>query len=288
MNGFGKLMLILAVVLGTIPAAGQKKEEPARWVMGSSEIRGVSSGITHKDYELIVNLPTGYGKEASRRYPVLYFCDGYYDFPLIVMIYNDQVYDKTAPECILVGFSYKGEISDYGPLRAHDLTPTATPEAPASGGGADYLRVIKSEFIPFIESHYRVDTTFRALGGSSLGGLFTLYAMLTEPGLFKAYISLSPAALWDRASLLILEEQFHQKQKDLPVSLYLTGAEKEFAEVPAFIEGIKFFGNVLKKRDYRGFRYEFRILDDAYHASSKPEGFTRGMQFIFAPLVGKK
>jgi hypothetical protein len=73
----------------------------------------------------------------------------------------------------------------------------------------------------------------------------------------------------------------------LPVSLYLTNAEKEIAEGPAFFEGIKFLGGILKKRDYRGFMYEFRILDDTYHVSSKPEGYTRGMQFIFAPLVGQ-
>lgn len=281
--------IIPLVLLVSFAAPGQKKsEEPRRWVLGASEIKTVSSTITHKDYELIINLPSGYAKETSRRYPVFYFCDGYYDFPLITMIYYDQLFDKTAPECILVGFSYRGENLDYGPLRGHDLTPTAVAEAPTTGGGPDYLRVIESEFIPYVESHYRVDTAFRALGGSSLGGLFTLYAMFTRPTLFKAYIAVSPAAMWDRGWPVIAEEMYHQQHKDLPVSLYMTGAEKEFSESPAFIEGIKFLGNLLKKRDYQGFRYQFRILDDSYHASSKPEGYTRGMQFIFAPLVGQK
>ena len=65
----------------------------------------------------------------------------------------------------------------------------------------------------------------------------------------------------------------------------MTGAEKEFSDNPSFIEGIKFFGQILRKRGYKNFRYEFRVLDDSYHASSKPEGYTRGMQFIFAPLL---
>jgi predicted alpha/beta superfamily hydrolase len=282
----GTLLLFMFVSLSAV--AQRKGEEPRRWVLGASEIRQVSSALTHKEYELVINLPSSYGKETSRRYPVFYFCDGYYDFPLVTMIYYDQLFDGTAPECILVGFSYKGEIADYGPLRTHDLTPTEVPGISGSGGGPDYLKVIESEFIPYVESHYRVDTTFRALGGSSLGGLFTLYAMFTRPTLFKAYVSVSPAAMWDRCWLLITEETYHQTHRDLPVALYLTGAEKEFSGDPAFIEGIKFFGQVLKKRDYDGFRYQFRVLDDSYHASSKPEGYTRGMQFIFEPLVTRK
>jgi len=279
---------LLLVVLVSLSGSAQKKsEEPRHWTIGSSEIRTVSSSITNKDYELIINLPSSYAKETFRKYPVLYFCDGYYDFPLIVMIYNDQLFDRTAPECILVGFSYKGDIADYGPLRGHDLTPTASQESPGSGGGPDYLKVIESEFIPFVESHYRADTSFRALGGSSLGGLFTLYTMLTKPALFKAYVAVSPAAIWDRAMLLLLEESYHRQHAELPVALYMTGAEKEFPEAPAFIEGIRFLGEILKKREYRGFRYQYRILDDSYHASSKPEGYTRGMQFIFAPLMKK-
>ncbi|HMK39383.1 MAG TPA: hypothetical protein VK569_08585, partial [Bacteroidota bacterium] len=77
------LMIILLIALGIFTAAAQNKsQEPRRWVIGSSEIRSVSSKITGKEYELIVNLPSSYDRETSRRYPVFYFCDGYYDFPL--------------------------------------------------------------------------------------------------------------------------------------------------------------------------------------------------------------
>ena len=44
-----------------------------------------------------------------------------------------------------------------------------------------------------MEKNYRVDPGFRALGGSSLGGLFNY------------------------------EEEFHRQHKALPVSLYITG-----------------------------------------------------------------
>jgi predicted alpha/beta superfamily hydrolase len=252
-----------------------------------TEIRTIHSDITGQDYQLIINLPYSYKTDTTKYYPVVYFCDGYYDFALLSMIYGEQIYDKTIKECFMVGFSYKGENLDYGKLRTHDYTPTAVPDAPGSGGAAEFLDVVEKEFIPFMQEHYRVDTSFRALGGSSLGGLFTLYALFSRPQLFNAYISLSPAVLWDRGYLLLLEDSFQKNHTALPVSLYMTGAEKEIAWDPTFLEGIKFFGAVLKKRNYADFRFEYRVLDDSYHSGSKPEGYARGIKFIFEPLMEK-
>jgi predicted alpha/beta superfamily hydrolase len=270
-------------------AYGQRSTETIRWFeMRGTEIREIHSKITNQDYELIINLPYSYRQDTTKRYPAVYFCDGFYDFALLSMIYADQIFDQTIRECFLVGFSYRGKDLDYGKLRTHDYTPTTIKQFPGTGGGPDFLKVVENEFIPFMEKNYRVDPSFRVLGGSSLGGLFVLYAMFTQTNLFNAYIAISPAVGWDNGWLFNTEEEFHARHTDLPVLLYMTGAEKEFADRPAFLEGIKFFGEVLKKRNYEHFRYQFRVLDDAYHASSKPEGYTRGMQFIFAPLVKKQ
>lgn len=263
----------------------QARGEPRKYIIGNSEFREITSKITNQEYELIIALPYTYTQDTAKRYPVVYFCDGFYDFALLAMIYANQIYDQTIRECFLVGFSYKGKNLDYGKLRTRDYTPTALKEAPGTGGGPDFLKVVENEFIPFMEKNYRVDASFRALGGSSLGGLFVLYAMFTRPNLFNAYIAISPGTFWDNGWLFNVEEEFHNRHKDLPVSLYMTGAEKEFADRPAFLESVKFFGAVLKKRDYENFRFQSRVLDDAYHAGSKAEGYSRGMQFIFAPLV---
>ena len=40
-------------------------------------------------------------------------------------ILGGLVYDKFAPEMILVGITYSGENADYDGLRAMDLTPVA-------------------------------------------------------------------------------------------------------------------------------------------------------------------
>ena len=69
--------------------------------------------------------------------------------------------------------------------------------------------------------------------------------------------------------------------------VYMMIAEKEFAEQPAFLECIKFLGAVIQKHHYKNFRYEFRVLDDSYHVGSKPEGYTRGLKFVFEPMLQK-
>jgi hypothetical protein len=251
------------------------------------EIHELTSRITHRDYELIINIPYSYAQNRTKRYPVVYFTDGFYDFPLLSMIYGEQIYDKTITECFMVGFSYKGKDLDYGPLRMHDYTPTKSARYGVGGGAPAFLDVVEKEFIPYMEANFRVDPSWRALGGSSAGGIFALYAMLAKPQLFNAIIAVSPAAAWDNDWLFKFEEAFKQKHKALPLSLYMTGAEKEIPEQPEFLAGIKRFDQVMKARKYEGLRYEYRLLDDAHHSGSKPEGYSRGIQFVFAPLLTK-
>jgi predicted alpha/beta superfamily hydrolase len=136
-----------------------------------------------------------------------------------------------------------------------------------------------------MENNFRVTKSWRGLGGSSAGGMFVLYSMFTNPDLFNAYISISPALELNNNWMFEFENEYYKKNKELSVSLYMTGAEKELPERPNFIKSIIKFDEVLKNRNYENFRYKFRLLDDAYHASSKPEGFTRGLQFIFEPLL---
>jgi len=284
---FSFLSILASLSLSFVTSYAQNSTVDFNGCVVNAQIRDITSKITNKEYELIINLPYSYYKDTLKTYPVVYICDGFYDFALFTSIYGNQIYDKTINECFVVGFSYKGKDLDYGSLRTYEYTPTQIKNFSGTGGGVNFLRVIEEEFIPFMEKNYRVDPSFRALGGSSLGGLFTLFAIFARPGLFNSYMAISPATNWDDDWLFKFEEEFHSGNTDLPISLFMTGAEKEFATQPEFLNGIKRFDQILIKHNYNGFRYKFRILEDAYHAGSKPEGYSRGMQFIFAPLLKK-
>ena len=248
----------------------------------SAQVRDIKSNIMNEEFELIIQLPYNYEKEAPKKYPTLYYCDGFYDAPLWSGIYGVQFYDKTITDCILVGFSYKGPNRDYEKLRARDYTPTDNSNSGAYGNAEKFLQVIENEFIPFIEKNYRADPAFRALGGCSLGGLFPLYVMLSKTDLFNSYIAISPAVQWDNFWLNKLEEYYHNSNNDLAVSLFMSVGEKEGLNEP-----VKKFDEILRSRNYGNFRYKFRVLENTYHAGSKPEGYQRGLQFIFEPLIKK-
>jgi predicted alpha/beta superfamily hydrolase len=248
----------------------------------SAQVREIKSNIMNEEFELIIQLPYNYEKEAPKKYPTLYYCDGFYDAPLWSGIYGVQFYDKTITDCILVGFSYKGTNRDYEKLRARDYTPTDNSNSGAYGNAEKFLQVIENEFIPFIEKNYRADPAFRALGGCSLGGLFPLYVMLSKTDLFNSYIAISPAVQWDNFWLNKLEEYYHNSNNDLAVSLFMSVGEKEGLNEP-----VKKFDEILRSRNYGNFRYKFRVLENTYHAGSKPEGYQRGLQFIFEPLIKK-
>jgi hypothetical protein len=142
--------------------------------------------------------------------------------------------------------------------------------------------VIEHEVIPLVERDYRVHKGYRVLAGSSLGGLFVLYAMLARPGLFAAHVAASPAAQWADDWLLGFEEDFHKRGQTLGGRLFVTAAEEE---IPTFLEGAKRFDARLRQRSLAGLRYEFRIVEGERHAGTKAESYTRGLRFAFAPLA---
>jgi predicted alpha/beta superfamily hydrolase len=73
------------------------------------------------------------------------------------------------------------------------------------GGKADaYGQLVTQELMPWIASEYRVrqDRESTGLGGSSLGGLVSLYLGLRYPAVFGKLALLSPSVWWNHKSIL--------------------------------------------------------------------------------------
>jgi predicted alpha/beta superfamily hydrolase len=233
-------------------------------------------------HQLHVGLPASYTKETSRRYPVVFVTDGYWDFVKISAIEGGLVYDKVAPEFITVGIGYAGENLDYGKMRAWELSPVPMGNSETSGHAADFLRTIETEIIPFIEHEYRADPKHRVMAGASLGGLFTLYAMYTKPDLFEGYIAATPAVVVGNDWLFGYEEAFAKSGRAINARLFVSGGGNES---PNFLGGIKRFDQRIASRNYPGITYQFRIIDGERHAGMQFESYTRGLRFVFAPLA---
>jgi uncharacterized protein len=260
---------------------------PAQTVPGS-QIRVLPKSANGRSYQLYVALPDDYAAHPEKHYPVLYLCDGYWDFNLICGFKGNLIDDKTLPEIIVVGFGYPGENPDFVALREYDYTPVPDPKDPAakkSGHAKEFLSALETEIIPYVEKEFRADAAYRVLGGYSFGGLFALYTLFERPTLFQAYVVPSPACIWAGNWIAQREAEFAARHKALPVRLFLTAAEKEW---PDFRDSTVRFNEQLTSRNYEGFEYKFRLIDDEKHGGTKPESYNRGLRFAFAPLVPKE
>ncbi len=236
----------------------------------------MKSTATGRAYDLYIRKPADYGKNADKKYPVLYLLDGQWDFKLLDSVIGGLVYDKWMPDIVVVGITYSGDHPDYDALRAMDYTPTPG-DRKGSGDGPKFLSFLKADLIPFVEQNYRADPTRRILGGHSLGGLFTLYAMFTDPSLFWGYLVGSPAIPWDNNFVVNQEEEYAKTHKDLPVRLYLAVGGAEQLLTP----GMTFVRTFLA-HDYKGLHWDGRVIEGERHSGVKPEFYNRGLRFMFS------
>jgi len=157
--------------------------------------------------DLIVYLPPGYEEQPSRCFSVLYLHDGQnlFDGTTSFIPGMDWHVGETADRVISTGavepLIIVG-IYNLGEHRIHEYTPTRAPRL--GGGRADrYAKFLLEELKPFVEEHYRtlVGPQRTGLGGSSLGGLVSLYLGLKLPYVFGKLAALSPSVWWNQRVL---------------------------------------------------------------------------------------
>jgi predicted alpha/beta superfamily hydrolase len=240
-----------------------------------TQLRHLRSAATGRDYDIQVSLPADYARNPAARYPVLYVLDGQWDFKLMLSVQGGLVYDRFTPQIIIVGVTWSGANPNYDSLRAMDLTPAATRRLPGSGAAPQFLSFLKDQLIPFVEATYRADPARRVLMGSSFGGLFTLYALFSDPGLFAGYMAGSPALTYAGRAGFALETSYAASHHDLPVRLYIAVGSIEDLANP-----VQEFWGVVRSRNYTGLVLETRVIEGERHSGNKPEAFNRGLRFI--------
>jgi enterochelin esterase-like enzyme len=160
------------------------------------------------DRDVTVYLPPGYDESPERSYPVLYLHDGQNLFdPRTSFIPGrtwqvaetaDAVIEAGEVEpLIIVGIANTGEnrLAEYTPTRDWRL----------GGGDAQrYSDLLTHELLPYIAANYRVleGVQHVGLGGSSLGGLVTLYLGLRHPGVFGRLAAMSPSVWWNHKAIV--------------------------------------------------------------------------------------
>ncbi len=175
------------------------------------------SQLLGRSRDLIIYLPPSYETAVDMRYPVLYLHDGQNLFDSATAFGGAEwEVDETAQKLILDGqiepLIIVG-IYNAGEHRIEEYTPTHDPRQ-KKGGQADlYGRFIVEELKPLIDQRYRTlpGPEYTGLGGSSLGGLATLYLGLKHPRIFSKLVVMSPSVWWDYGVILRLVDALKAK-----------------------------------------------------------------------------
>ena len=199
------LCLLLAGASHARAAPGNSTCKPT--VTGDLCVHTLTSAIFGNERKIRVLLPDGYADAANtdRRYPVLYLLDGQNVFDACLSdvshhewgadeAVNRLVADKTIPPMIVVGVDHAGMQRAHEYLPYKDFVGNPDMEEPAGKQFPDFMA---REVLPLVDGQYRTlqGPANTGIGGSSYGGVASLYAMLAKPNVFGFGLVESPV-LW--------------------------------------------------------------------------------------------
>ena len=168
--------------------------------------RKTRSMFLKEERTVTVWLPPDYRANADRL-PVLYLQDGQNVFDSATAAFGDEwgvdealtklIADNKVPAMIVVAIGNSRE-------RLKEYTFTRDQRFGQGGEGESYLKFLIEELKPFIDQNYRTekDAAGTWIGGSSLGGLFALYAAGKRSDVFGGCLAFSPSLHWDEEKLL--------------------------------------------------------------------------------------
>ncbi len=224
-----------------------------------------SSRFLAKKRDLIVYVPGIYNQRPDLNFPVLYLEDGQNLFdPNTSFIHGmywhvgetaDALIAQGAIQPLIIVGIYNTE------KRLNEYTPTR--DKKLGGGRADkYGRMLVEELKPFIESKYRAlrGPEFSGLGGSSLGGLLTIYLGLRYPDTFGKLAVLSPSVWWNHRAILDFAAR---TQISARPRIWLDVGTKEDTHTVANVTALH--DTLLHKGWQDGHDIHFQVFEGAHH-----------------------
>ncbi|MCK5146807.1 alpha/beta hydrolase [bacterium] len=251
-----------------------KVEENSILIGQKTEIKSI---ILNETRTLYISLPRNY-EDSQECYPVVFVLDAGMNFPVTAtMIRYLSVY-RTIPKMIVIGIENISQAT-----RNRDFTSTsakggAAQRYPTAGGADSFLQFIKDELIPYVDTNYRTHP-YRILIGHSLGGLFIGHALINEPELFGALLSISPSFWWNDFEPIDQLKLFMEKQSNINTHLIVTLADEGDAEDILMLQNLCVF---MADKGGADFNCTFKHFPDQNHASTVIPSTLHGLQLIYS------
>lgn len=277
--------ILLALVLFTSIVHGQiSKRIPLtenNELLGLGKQSTLSSKILNEERPIIIATPPDYD-ETNHSYPVLYLLDGLGNIKHTLATAEMLAESGIVPPMIIVAIESLDRSKDLTPTNAgeNSFGSSGNSGIPQSGGAFKFLSFLEKELIPYVESNYRTHP-YRILEGHSFGGLFGVYALMTKPKMFNAFIIQAPALWWDKEKMTEVGKTFFNENRDVDHTIYFGigggdgwGMQQE----------LKRYVQVIEAANLPNLKYKHEIVGDEDHDESRVILNYHGLRFIFSDL----
>ncbi|WP_281614022.1 alpha/beta hydrolase-fold protein [Flammeovirga sp. SubArs3] len=220
-------------------------------------------------------LPKGW-ESYKERYPVMYLHDA------------QNLFDKNAPygmwgihqslsEMIKNGQKMMVIAIDHGEEeRIKEFSPFEL-DKKQSGGAKKYINFIIDTLVPYINRNFpsKQGREFSGIGGSSMGGLVSLFSGLYRPESFKKYMIFSPS-LWYSKNIYSFAQRV---TPSYPSDIYFYSGGQESENL---IDEINLLREILVERGFSENNLPFSICQEADHSEAAwGKEFPKAMQKLF-------
>ena len=212
-------------------------------------------------------------KNVARYDRVVFMVDANAQFPILLNSYakiyangakqNAKAVPKLSKTVLIVGIGYDSPLAYDIKRRTRDLTPAASGEEYANGGGAaEFYDFVKDELFPLVEKKYSTAKSNKIYFGHSFGGLFGIYALLRDDGIFDEFFIASPSLWWGESQLIrdALDEGKLRSNLKAKFIMLVVGSRE-------IRKGKTDKAGILKAR---GFSCEFKLYEGASHGEVIP------------------
>ncbi len=232
--------------------------------------------------------PPGYDGKNPSRYPVLYLNDGQNLFDPATAFAGVHwgvsetasrlIAEQKIPPLIIVGIdNTRDRVLEYIPYKSRD--PKIT-----NPRGNLYPDFLQKEVMPLVEGRYAVlkGRANTGLGGSSLGGLITLYTHLAAPTVFGRLLVESPSLSVARKKIL----DACRHSLNWPQRIYLAMGTRELGNPEKDAKIVADFRELeatLRQEGLDEQRLKVRIDEGANHSESAwAARFPEALEFLYS------
>lgn len=214
-----------------------------------------------------VYLPAGYASSPTRRYPVLYLHDGQNVFDQCTSFSGEWGVDEALAALQQSGQDPTGcivvAVDNDGQQRLNEYSPWNNPQY-GGGQGDQYVDFLVQTLKPHIDQQYRTlpDRLNTGIGGSSMGGLISLYAALKYPAVFGRAAIFSPAFWFAEAPLKAYLHQ-HRAVAGQSTRFYFVAGTQESQTMVPLMQAVR---DSLQRAGYAAADMNMLALADGQHA----------------------